>query len=75
MKVSEAIKMLQSYDPNDHVVIGWWSRELFEDEYDIDDNTWQSICESLIDLTDSANADIYDAIVYELEQSNKEEQA
>ena len=73
MKVSEAIAMLQSYDPDDHVIIGWWSRDLFEDEYDIDDNTWTSICQSLIDLTDRANEDIYDAIVYELEQSKEEQ--
>jgi hypothetical protein len=75
MKVSEAIKMLQSYDPDDHVVIGWWSRELFEEQYEIDDNTWVSICQSFLDLTDHVNEEIYDAIVYELEQSNKEEQA
>lgn len=69
MKVKDAIAMLSQADPEEHVIIGWWSRDLFSSDYEIDDNTWASICQDLIDLTDRANEDVYNEVIYQLNKS------
>jgi hypothetical protein len=47
MKVSTAIEELQKLNPNEEVVINWFSRSTFEDFYNdedpIDDNQWASL--------------------------------
>lgn len=34
MKAAEAIKQLQELDPNEEIVIMYWRKELFDDNYD-----------------------------------------
>ena len=70
MKVKEAIKRLNEMSPDDDVIIGWWTRDLSSDTYVIDDERWEQICEQLLDLTNRANEDVYNEILYLLERSD-----
>lgn len=68
MKVKDAIAMLSTSDPDDNVIIGWWSKELFSEDFDFGDDVWEEVCEMLNTLTDRANEDTYEEIVWQLEK-------
>lgn len=68
MKVKDAIAMLSKADPDDNVVIGWWSKDLFSEDYVITDEVWEQVCERLNTLTDRANEDVYEEVIYWLNE-------
>ena len=45
MKAIEAIKQLQELDPNEEIVIMYWRKELFDDNYDknnqVSEEAWE----------------------------------
>lgn len=47
MKVSEAIKILNGYKPDDDIYIEWWGKEMFDHDEDnpIDSEDWHEACE------------------------------
>jgi hypothetical protein len=48
MKVSKAIEMLSGHDPDDEIVIAYWTKQWFIDilEQDIGDEEWSDIVEA-----------------------------
>ena len=68
MKVKDAIAMLSKADPDENVVIGWWSKDLFSEDYVITDEVWEQVCERLNALTDRANEDVYEEVIYWLNE-------
>ena len=47
MKVSDVLRIMAERDPNEHIYIEWWDRELFEydAENPIPDEAWKKACE------------------------------
>lgn len=87
MKVETIIKRLQEgYNPNDELVIAWWSKDLansligaddvpedFDDEIpQVTDEEWELVCYELQDLTNRANEDVCDAICWSINNQRKE---
>ena len=73
MKVANAIKRLQAYDPDDELIIAWWDNDILSEEYKMTKTEWIKICESLDDLTPSINEEMYKQIFIELVQFRKED--
>lgn len=48
MKVSQAIQMLSGHDPDDEIVIAYWTKQWFVDilEQDISDEEWSDIVDA-----------------------------
>jgi hypothetical protein len=68
MKVANAIKRLQAYDPDDELIIAWWDFEMIPEELKITEIEWSKVCETLDDLTPIANEEIYETAIYKLAQ-------
>jgi len=68
MKVANAIKRLQAYDPDDELIIAWWDSEMMPEELKTTKVQWIKICETLDDLTPSINEEIYETALFELVQ-------
>jgi hypothetical protein len=70
MKVKDVIKSMQDYDPEDEVVILWWTKDIasYGDETDISNETWSKVVKTLNDENnlDYANQVIFDEILCEL---------
>jgi hypothetical protein len=70
MKVKDVIKNMQDYNPEDEVVILWWTKDIFNygDEADISDEVWSKVVKTLDDENnlDFANSVISDEILCEL---------
>jgi len=54
MKVSDIIKTLEAYDPNDSVVIAWWEREAFDPDLvsNLSLEDWAAACKYMEFLID-----------------------
>lgn len=65
MKVKDVIKNMQNYNPEDEVVILWWTKDIFDDEtLTITDDVWSKVVKTLDDENnlDFANTVISDEI-------------
>jgi hypothetical protein len=65
MKVKDVIKNMQNYNPDDEVVILWWTKDIFDDEtLTITDDVWSKVVKILDDENnlDFANSVISDEI-------------
>jgi hypothetical protein len=65
MKVKDVIKNMQNYNPDDEVVILWWTKDIFDDEtLTITDDVWSKVVKVLDDENnlDFANSVISDEI-------------
>jgi hypothetical protein len=50
MKVKDVIKNMQSYNPEDEVVILWWTKDIFDDEvHQISDEVWSKVVKDVDD--------------------------
>ena len=65
MKVKDVIKNMQNYNPEDEVVILWWTKDIFDDEtLTITNDVWSKVVKILDDESnlDFANSVISDEI-------------
>lgn len=66
MKVKDVIKSMQDYDPEDEVVILWWTKDIasYGDGSDISNEVWSKVVKTLDDENnlDFANQVIFDEI-------------
>jgi hypothetical protein len=65
MKVKDAIKNMQSHNPEDEIVILYWTKDIFDDEtLTITDDVWSKVVKVLDDENnlDFANSVISDEI-------------
>ena len=50
MKVKDVIKNMQDYNPDDEVVILWWTKDIFDDEDNtISDEIWSKVVKDVDD--------------------------
>ena len=66
MKVKDVIKNMQNYNPEDEVVILWWTKDIFDDEtLTITNDVWSKVVKTLDDERnlDFANQVISDEIL------------
>jgi hypothetical protein len=50
MKVKDVIKNMQDYNPDDEVVILWWTKDIFDDENNtISDDVWAKVVKDVDD--------------------------
>ena len=50
MKVKDVIKNMQNYNPEDEVVILWWTKDIFDDENNtISDDVWAKVVKDVDD--------------------------
>jgi hypothetical protein len=50
MKVKDVIKNMQDYNPEDEVVILWWTKDIFDDEDNtISDEIWSKVVKDVDD--------------------------
>jgi hypothetical protein len=66
MKVKDAIKNMQSHNPEDEIVILYWTKDIFDDEDNpITDEVWVKVVKTLDETTnlDFANQVISDEIL------------
>jgi hypothetical protein len=66
MKVKDAIKNMQSHNPEDEIVILYWTKDIFDDEDNpITDEVWSKVVKTLDDTSnlDFANQVISDEIL------------
>jgi hypothetical protein len=65
VKVKDVIKNMQNYNPEDEVVILWWTKDIFDDEtLTITNDVWSKVVKILDDESnlDFANSVISDEI-------------
>jgi hypothetical protein len=65
MKVKDAIKNMQNHNPEDEIVILYWTKDIFDDEtLTITDDVWSKVVKVLDDENnlDFANSVISDEI-------------
>jgi hypothetical protein len=69
MKVSDAIKSLQEHEPDEEIVLMYWAKDIFDDEFDDDNNLittelWGLIVEHVENWNylDNPSSEIYDSI-------------
>jgi hypothetical protein len=66
MKVKDVIKNMQNYNPEDEIVILYWTKDIFDDEDNpITDEVWVKVVKTLDETTnlDFANQVISDEIL------------
>ena len=50
MKVKDVIKSMQNYNPEDEVIILWWTKDIFDDEDNtISDDVWFNVVKEVDD--------------------------
>ena len=50
MKVKDVIKNMQNYNPEDEVIILWWTKDIFDDEDNtISDDVWSNVVKEVDD--------------------------
>jgi hypothetical protein len=72
MKVKDVIKNMQNYNPEDEVVILWWTKDIFDEEDNpITDEVWVKVVKTLDDTSnlDFANQVISDEILEVLREN------
>ena len=72
MKVKDAIKNMQSHNPEDEIVILYWTKDIFDDEDNpITDEVWSKVVKTLDETTnlDFANQVISDEILEVLREN------
>ena len=70
MKIKDVIKSMQDYNPEDEVVILWWTKDIFDDNEEkvIDNDAWSNVVKILDDgnRLDFGTEMVYDSILDEL---------
>jgi hypothetical protein len=70
MKIKDVIKNMQDYNPEDEVVILWWTKDIFDDNEEkvIDNDAWSNVVKILDDgnRLDFGTEMVYDSILDEL---------
>jgi hypothetical protein len=52
VKVKDVIKNMQDYNPEDEVVVLWWTKDIFDDEtLTITDEVWSKVVKTLDDYS------------------------
>lgn len=52
MKVKDVIKNMQSHNPEDEIVILYWTKDIFDDEvHPISDEVWSKVVKTLNDYS------------------------
>jgi hypothetical protein len=72
MKVKDVIKNMQSHNPEDEIVILYWTKDIFDDEDNpITDEVWSKVVKTLDDTSnlDFANQVISDEILEVLREN------
>ena len=72
MKVKDAIKKMQSHNPEDEIVILYWTKDIFDDEDNpITDEVWFKVVKTLDETTnlDFANQVISEEILEVLREN------
>ena len=72
MKVKDVIKNMQSHNPEDEIVILYWTKDIFDDEDNpITDEVWVKVVKTLDETTnlDFANQVISDEILEVLREN------
>ena len=72
MKVKDAIKNMQNHNPEDEIVILYWTKDIFNDEDNpITDEVWSKVVKTLDDTSnlDFANQVISDEILEVLREN------
>ena len=70
MKVSEAIKMLQGYKPDEEIYIMWWDSEiteLFFQESPLTTDEWNDIVTSM-EHNDVGSEDVSEYLISEIQE-------
>jgi len=50
MKIKDVIASMQNYNPEDEVVILWWTKDIFDDEDNtISDDVWSNVVKEVDD--------------------------
>jgi hypothetical protein len=49
MKVKDVIKNMQNYNPDDEVVILWWTKDIFDNDVVISDYVWSNVVKEIDD--------------------------
>jgi hypothetical protein len=63
MKVKDVIKNMQSYNPEDEIVILHWTKDIFDDEDNpITDEVWAKVVKT---LDDESNLDFANQVISE----------
>lgn len=64
-KVSEIIKMLSTYSPDEEIAIAWWDKETFEDynQNKIKDEAWGKVIDMFDDVTRYPQEQIWNTII------------
>jgi len=72
MKVSKAIEQLKEYNSDDEIVIMYWAKDLFDDDFDEDNpiskELWDKTVETVenSDDLDYPSSQVYDALYHHL---------
>jgi hypothetical protein len=78
MKVSEAIKMLQGYKPDEEIYIMWWDSDITEmyGEDKLTTDQWNDIVSSM-EQNDAGSEDVSEYLIYKIREANlyQEEEA
>lgn len=72
MKVKDVIKNMQDYNPEDEVVVLWWTKDIFDDEDNpLTDDVWSKVVKTLDETTnlDFANQVISEEILEVLREN------
>jgi len=62
MKVSEAIKYLQDLEQDEHILIAWWEKKLFEDRRNRYDTLPTDLWDQAVDTFDGDWSATYNAL-------------
>jgi hypothetical protein len=76
MKVKDVIKNMQNYNPEDEVVILYWTKDIFDDEDNpITDEVWSKVITIIDNSThlDFGSESIYNTILEELRDNEVNE--
>jgi len=71
MKVSQAIKMLQEYKPDEEIYIMWWDSDITEmyGEDKLTTDQWNDIVASM-EHNDAGSEDVSEYLIYKIREAN-----
>jgi hypothetical protein len=75
MKVSKAIEMLSKYNPDDEIIIEWWSRDFTEmDDKEIPVDIWNFVADGY-EFNEYTYSEMFNEIEQAIDEAMKEEKA
>jgi hypothetical protein len=72
MQVSKLIEDLKKLDPSDEIVIMYWAKDLFDDDFDEDNPISKELWDKTVETVegnndlDNPSSEVYDAIYHQL---------